>query len=179
MGEALAASAFEGYRYLRNTVSALGVPADSPWSAAINVSFCLSAVSVAAAGVCSAHVLGRARRRVYLGAVAAYAVGSVLVALVHAGDGPGHVLGAVLAIGAGNVIAVTVGSGVPSCPRWYSVGSVGLGVVGFAASVLLVAGIGPVGAVERTSIYTFTAWELLTAVTLYGSARGMLTRRLG
>lgn len=153
---------FDGYRPVYDTVSELGVPSVSDWHVLMNIAFCVSAVSVLVAGFCSAHLLA-ARRRVYLAAVIGYSVGSVLVASVHSGDGSAHVVGAVLAIGAGNVIAVVVGTGVPACPRWYSGGSIALGVVGFLASVLLIAGIGPVGAVERASIYTFVAWELLTA----------------
>lgn len=177
LGEALTASKYDGYSYLEETVSALGVPADSPWHAVMNTSFCLSAVSVAAAGACSAYLLGTRRRRVYLGSVAAYSLGCALIAAVHAGDSDIHVLGAVLAIAAGNVIAVTVGTGVPRCPRWYRVASTALGVAGLAVSGLLLAGIGPIGAVERFQIYTFVAWELLTAVTLMRSARSRFSRR--
>ncbi|ORI18968.1 hypothetical protein BJD99_19850 [Rhodococcus sp. 1163] len=163
--EALTASRSEGYRYAYDTVSDLGVPTTSDTSWLMNVAFCVSAISVLAAGICSASLLGR-RRWVYLGAIAAYSLGSVLVAVVHAGDGNTHIIGAVLAIGAGNIIALLVGTGVPTCPRWYSRGSVGLGVLGFVASGLLIAGVGPVGVMERASIYTFTGWELLTAAAL-------------
>lgn len=183
LGEALTASNYDGYSYLEETVSALGVPADSPWHAVMNTSFCLSAVSVAVAGACSAHLLRRRRRRVYLGSVAAYSLGCVLIAAVHAGDSNIHVLGAVLAIAAGNVIAVTVGTagtvgtGVRGCPRWYRVASTALGVAGLAVSGLLLAGVGPIGAVERFPIYTFVAWELLTAGTLVRSAGSRISLR--
>ncbi|MGA9871080.1 MAG: DUF998 domain-containing protein [Rhodococcus sp. (in: high G+C Gram-positive bacteria)] len=170
VAEAATAFGFDGYRYVRDTVSELGVPASSPGHLVMNGAFCVSAVTVLVAGKLTARLLSRRRAKVYLGAVVAYSVGSVLVASVHAGDGSAHVLGAILAIGAGNVIAVTVGTGVPTCPRWYSASSVALGAAGFAASILLVAGIGPVGAVERASIYTFTAWELVTAAALFRSA---------
>ncbi|MCZ4077634.1 DUF998 domain-containing protein [Rhodococcus sp. H36-A4] len=163
--EALTASLSEGYRYAYDTVSDLGVPTTSDTSWLMNVAFCVSAISVLAAGICSASLLGR-RRWAYLGAIAAYSLGSVLVAVVHAGDGNAHIIGAVLAIGAGNTIALLVGTGVPTCPRWYSKGSIGLGVLGFVASGLLIAGVGPVGVMERASIYTFTGWELLTAAAL-------------
>lgn len=160
--EGVVAAQSDGYRYVADTVSALGVPGTSEWYGAMNAAFCVSAVAVSIAGLCSWRLLEK-RRRSYLGAVCAYAIGSVLVAAVHAGDGSAHVLGAVLAIGAGNVIAVLVGSSTRNCPRWYSSGSVALGVAGFVASGLLIAGLGPVGAVERASIYSFVGWELLTA----------------
>lgn len=176
VGEALTASKYDGYSYLRQTVSELGVPGRSPWHDVVNTSFCLSAVSVAAAGVLSASLLRRRRRRVYLGSVAAYSTGCVLIAVVHSGDGAVHVVGAILAIAAGNVIAVTVGTGVPSCPRWYRMTSTALGVAGLAVSAMLVAGIGPIGAVERAPIYTFVAWELLTAAALLRSLDGKVSR---
>lgn len=174
LAEAVTIAAFDGYSIIGDTVSELGVPAESDWHRLMNVAFCVSAASVAVAGVCSAHLLSGLRRRFYLGSVGAYSVGSVLVATVHAGDGSAHVIGAVLAIGAGNVIALLAGTRTGGSPRWYSRSSVALGSLGFAASALLVAGVGPVGAVERASIYTFVAWELLTAV-----AMNPLTRRLG
>lgn len=175
LAEAVTAAMFGGYRPAYDTVSELGVPSVSDWHVLMNIAFCVSAVSVLVAGFCSAHLLA-ARRRVYLGAVIGYSVGSVLVATVHSGDGSAHVVGAVLAIGAGNVIAVVVGTGVRACPRWYSGGSLALGVVGFFASVLLIAGIGPVGAVERASIYTFVAWELLTALAIGRRSRSAHSR---
>ncbi|MCC8928003.1 MAG: hypothetical protein ACJA07_000802 [Rhodococcus sp. (in: high G+C Gram-positive bacteria)] len=175
VGEALTASKYDGYSYLRQTVSELGVSGQSPWHDVVNTSFCLSAVSVAAAGALSASLLRGRRNRVYLGSVAAYSTGCVLIAVVPAGDGAVHVVGAVLSIAAGNVIAVTVGTGVHSCPRWYRTASTALGVAGLAVSALLVAGIGPIGAVERAPIYTFVAWELMTAVALLRSARSKVT----
>lgn len=163
--EAAVAAVFDGYSYLRDTVSDLGVPGTSDAYAAMNVAFGVSAGSVLIAGICSAGALGR-RRVPYLAAIAAYSVGTALVATVHAGDGSAHVIGAVLAIGAGNVIALVVGTGVPACPRWYRSGSVALGIAGCAAAACLIAGIGPVGLAERSAIYTFTGWEILTAVAL-------------
>ncbi|SNT52269.1 DUF998 domain-containing protein [Rhodococcoides kyotonense] len=172
LAEAWTARNYDGYDHLRETVSQLGVPGASPSHALMNTAFCVSAVSVAIAGVSSSYLLRRRRRAVYLGATGAYSLGSVLVAAVHTGsDNAGiHVAGALLAIGAGNVIPVLVGTGVPECPRWYAVASTGLGLVGLAASASLIAGIGPVGLVERMAIDTFVGWEILTAVTLARSA---------
>ncbi len=168
----------DGYDYARDTVSELGVPGTNDWYVAMNVAFWLSAVSVLIAGICSATLVRR--RWAYLGLICAYSAGSVLVASVHAGEGSAHVLGAILAIGAGNAIAVLVGSTSPRCPRWYTASSVGLGVVGFAASGLLIAGpdlleadlvgVDMVGVVERTAIYTFVGWEIITAVVLRSRA---------
>ncbi|MDJ0393758.1 DUF998 domain-containing protein [Rhodococcus sp. G-MC3] len=186
--EAVVATVSDGYSYIRDTVSELGVPGTSDASAVMNVAFGVSAVSVLAAGICSAGLLG-SRRTPYLAAIAAYSAGTALVATVHAGDGSAHVVGAVMAITAGNVIALVVGTGVPACPQWYRAGSVALGLVGFAASACLIAGIGPVGVAERTAIYTFTGWEMLTAAVLLRTAeqhrtgaspsRGMLARLRG
>lgn len=168
--EAVVTARSDGYRYTLDTVSELGVPGTSGWYAAMNVAFWVSAVSVLAAGFLSSTLLV-VRRRVYLGLIGAYSVGSVLVASVHAGDGSAHVIGAILAIGAGNVIAVLVGMSTPHCPQWYSSASLALGVLGFAASGMLIAGVGPVGAVERASIYTFVGWEALTAAALLRRTR--------
>ncbi len=172
LAETLTARMFGGYSYTRDTVSELGAPADSDWYALMNLSFTMSAVSVLIAGICSAHLLGGARRRVYLALIVAYSAGSILVASVHAGDGSAHLVGAFLAICGGNAIAVAVGTASRStaaasgCPRWYSVASTALGAVGFFVSALLVAQVGPLGAVERATIYTFVAWEILTAITI-------------
>ncbi|OZE83793.1 hypothetical protein CH304_08970 [Rhodococcus sp. 15-649-1-2] len=173
LAEAATALRFDGYSPLHDTVSELGVPEVSEWHGLMNASFCVSAASVLAAGLVAAPLLRRGRAQLMRGSVLAYAVGSVLVAVAHTGEGNLHTLGAVLAIGAGNVIALTVGSArtvgsdATRFPRWYSRASVGLGTVGFAASALLLTGIGPVGAVERVSIYTFVAWELMTAATVW------------
>lgn len=172
LAETLTARMFDGYSYTRDTVSELGVPAVSHWHALMNLSFWMSAVSVLVAGICSAHLLGGRRRYVYLALIVAYSIGSVLVATVHGGDGSAHFVGAFLAICGGNAIALVVGTAFWSteaasgCLRWYSMASKTLGATGFFVSVLLVAQVGPVGAVERATIYTFVAWEILTAVTI-------------
>lgn len=164
LAEAVTIVGFDGYSIARDTVSELGVPEESDWHRLMNVAFCISAASVAAAGLCSAHLINARRRPFYLGSIAAYSLGSALVATVHSGQGNAHVVGAVLAIGAGNVIPLLVGTGVPACPRWYARGSVALGALGTLASAALVTGLAPVGAAERASIYGFVGWELLTAV---------------
>jgi hypothetical membrane protein len=171
LAEAWASRRYDGYDHLRDTVSQLGTPA-SPADVVMNTAFCVSAVAVAIAGWASAPLLRHRRRRVYLGAVAAYSVGSILVAAVPTGsDNAGvHVAGAIAAIGAGSLIPILVGTGVPNCSRWYRAASIGLGVVGSAGSVLLIAGIGPVGLAERIGIDTFVGWEILTAAALVGSA---------
>lgn len=171
LAEAWASRRYDGYDHLRHTVSQLGVPA-SPAHVVMNAAFCVSAVSVAIAGWASAPVLRRRRRRVYLSAIAAYSIGSLLVAAVHtsAENAGVHVAGAIAAIGAGNLIPILVGTGVQDCPRWYRAASIGLGVIGSAGSVLLIAGVGPVGLAERIGIDTFVGWEILTAVALVRSA---------
>ena len=106
-----------------------------------------------------------------------------------------HVLGALLAIVCGNGAALMSASAFRSLglPRIHRLGSIGLPLVAAVAFAMLVgtrasgtANLLPDGVWERGSVYTITAWEVLTAACLMVGTRrrkasdrpaGLLRRR--
>ncbi|WP_219818422.1 DUF998 domain-containing protein [Clavibacter michiganensis] len=189
--EAVAASAFPGYSYSANYISDLGVPEvaefqgrtiDSPLHAVMNAGFILQGVLYLLAAVIATRALGAGPRRAFLALAAVHAVGITVVGLVHgsassaaSGIGWMHVVGAGMAIIAGNAASITAGlsSGRVGAARAFRVASVALGVVGLVALALLLALGGSTidGIWERGSVYTVTAWELLAGVAVLVAAR--------
>jgi len=189
--EAVAASAFPGYSYSANYISDLGVPEvaefqgrtiDSPLHAVMNAGFILQGVLYLLAAVIATRALGAGPRRAFLALVAVHAVGITVVGLVHgsassasSGIGWMHVVGAGMAIIAGNAASITAGlsSRRVGAARAFRVASVALGVVGLVALALLLALGGSTidGIWERGSVYTVTAWELLAGVAVLVAAR--------
>ncbi|PRY46278.1 uncharacterized protein DUF998 [Umezawaea tangerina] len=170
--EAVAASAWRDppYDYVFNYISDLGVPGprsdsggrvlDSPLAAVMNTAFVVQGIGLlVVALVLAAHLHGLRRYLVVVFAVCHF-LGNVLVALFHSTTpGAYHVVGAVLAIVGGNLLALTA-----STRRWLVV----LPVLGLVSALL----IGRVGAGvvdglwERGSVYSITAWELVCGVLL-------------
>lgn len=168
--EALAAAARPTYHYAHDYISDLGVPG-TPLSGLMNTAFAVQGVMLLLGAL-----LATGRRRPLLPAfAAANAVGNVLVATVHAGHGPLHLVGAALAIVGGNAAAV-VGATL-AAGRSYRVGARLLGTVGLVSVTVLVAQAwtgaamlpGPVW--ERAAVYPILAWQLLAAAALL-PARG-------
>lgn len=194
--EAVAASAFPGYSYSANYISDLGVPdvaefqgraIDSPLHAVMNAGFILQGVLYLAAAVIATRALRAGPRRAFLVLAAVHAVGITVVGLIHgsassaaSGIGWMHVVGAGMAIIAGNAASITagLGSGRSGAARAYRMASLALGVVGLVALALLqtLGGSGIDGIWERGSVYTVTAWELMTGVTVLVAARRAGTR---
>jgi hypothetical protein len=114
-----------------------------------------------------------------VGTAAANAVGNIVVGTVHSGTV--HVAGAVLAIAAGNT-AIVLGSatiGMAAGRRWYRGASKVLAALGLTCLLMLaisvVAGktaLLPDGVWERGSVYSITAWQLVTAACLLIRTRG-------
>jgi hypothetical membrane protein len=184
--EAVAASAFPGYSYAyaANYISDLGIPeaTDSPLAAVMNAGFVLQGVLYLAAAAIATRALRDGPRRAFLALAALHAVGIIVVGLVHgsaASDASGigwlHVAGAGLAIVSGNVASIVAGLGSRrlGAPRAFRVASVALGVVGLLALALLqiLGGSTMDGIWERGSVYTVTAWELMTGVIVLVAAR--------
>ncbi|MFT2753139.1 DUF998 domain-containing protein [Clavibacter sp. Sh2088] len=189
--EAIAASAFPGYSYSANYISDLGVPEvaefqgraiDSPLHAVMNAGFVLQGVLYLVAAVIATRALRAGPRRAFLALAVVHAVGITVVGLVHgsassaaSGIGWMHVVGAGMAIIAGNAASIVagVGSGRVGAARAFRTASVALGVVGLVALVVLQAlgGSDVDGLWERGSVYTVTAWELLTGVAVLVAAR--------
>jgi hypothetical membrane protein len=189
--EAIAASAFPGYSYSANYISDLGVPdvaefqgraIDSPLHAVMNAGFVLQGVLYLLAAVIATRALRAGPRRAFLVLAVVHAVGITVVGLVHGsassaagGIGWMHVVGAGMAIIAGNAASIVagLGSGRVGAARAFRVASVVLGVVGLVALALLEAlgGSGVDGIWERGSVYTVTAWELMAGVAVLVAAR--------
>ncbi|MGB9248545.1 MAG: DUF998 domain-containing protein [Mycobacterium sp.] len=171
--EAVAAAAFRPhYSYARNVISDLGVPGDhSPLAWLMNLGFCVQGTLF----LVSAALTAPREARLFLSLVTANAIGNVLIAIFHSGPSPTawvHAIGAVLAIVGGNA-AILVGSRITG--SWHRKVSVALGTFGLLSFLLFVielkaSGALPLGVWERCSVYSITAWQLLTAAWL-------LTRR--
>lgn len=166
--EALAAAARPGYHYAHDYISDLGVPGQ-PLAALMNVVFAVQGLMFLLGAVLA---FGRRPRIAF---AAANAVGNVLVATVHAGHGPGHLVGAALAIVGGNAAALT--GATPASSRSFRVVSRLLGTVGLVALIGLVAqawtgtALLPAPVLERAAVYPILAWQLLAAAALL-PARG-------
>jgi hypothetical membrane protein len=116
-------------------------------------------------------------------AAAANTTGNILVGIFRSGV-PAHVIGAGMAIVGGNTAAIIAGfaSRRVGAPRSYRLASVVIGVVGIACLLTLIidgadgSRLLPVGVVERGSVYSIIAWEIITGVTIL-ARRGRCSRR--
>jgi hypothetical membrane protein len=153
--EAIAAAAFPHYSYARNFISDLGAPA-SPDASLMNAAFCVQG---------TLFLLGAAlldRGRLFLALAVANAAGNVLIAIFHSGVAA-HAVGAVLAIVGGNAAILAGSSLIGGRHRTASVALGGFGLLSFACFVVALKNQTPPAVWERCSVYSITAWELLTA----------------
>jgi hypothetical membrane protein len=169
--EAAAAAAFRpGYHYAHNFISDLGVPGQ-PLATPMNVAFGVQGAMFLVGAVAAQ----RRRAPLLVSFAAANAVGNLLVATVHAGAGPLHVVGATLAIVGGNAAAIA-GAGLRD-GRGYRLTSRVLGTVGLLSTAALVAqawsGIEvlPAPVWERAAVYPIFAWQLFAAAALLPARR--------
>jgi hypothetical membrane protein len=181
--EAVAAAGFEpGYSYAHNYISDLGVSASrlvdgqvthSPRADLMHVAFYLQGILFLLGAALIAGFPDNRRSRLFLGTVAANAVGNIMIGTVHSGRL--HVAGAVLAIVGGNAAILTGATAIRVLTelRWYRSISTLVAALGFSALMMLVFNsatgrthLFPDGAWERTSVYSITSWQLLTATWL-------------
>jgi hypothetical membrane protein len=187
--EAVTAAGFEpGYSYTHNYISDLGLPSgplargqvfESPRAYLMHAAFYLQGILFFVGAVLMAGIPDNRRSRLFVGTAAANAVGNIVVGTVHSGTV--HVAGAVLAIAAGNA-AIVLGSatiGMAAGRRWYRGASKVLAALGLTCLLMLaisvVAGktaLLPDGVWERGSVYSITAWQLVTAACLLIRTRG-------
>ena len=179
--EAVAASGYQGYSYVEDYISDLGVPQGTTGTVGGHVAtvmnlgfvangaaFLVAALLVTRAGPGRGHVP-------FVGLAAVHAVGNLLVAAVHSGgeDTVLHTLGAGLAIVGGNLAVAVAGLAATTLgvPRWYGAASTAAGVLGLVALTVLVVGPDgvPVGVAERSSVYTIIGWQLGTGAALLGA----------
>jgi hypothetical membrane protein len=172
--EAIAAASVPGYSYVTDYISDLGV------RAVMNIGFMLHGTLF----LLGAIVISRSLM-VWIGwgfvlATAANAIGNVLVGSFRsgvsqtAGGVPWHVIGASMAIVGGNIAVIIAGFGSRrvGASRLYRRVSVAIGIFGIACVVTLMLDgangfrVLPAGVVERGSVYTVVAWELMTGVAI-------------
>jgi hypothetical membrane protein len=164
--EAVAAAAFPHYSYARNFISDLGVAASSPRAWVMNTAFCVQGTLFFAAAVLAVRAFETRRARMFLAFAAANMAGNLLIAVFHSGPSPTawvHATGAVLAIVGGNA-AILAGSSLIG--GWHRAASMALGAFGLLSFVFFVIALKnetPPAVWERCSVYSITAWELLTA----------------
>lgn len=191
--EAIAAAAWTtpAYSYASNFISDLGASdcstfqgreICSPLHTVMNAGFIAQgALFVVASILLMRPVSGRARN-VYLAIALIYGVGMVLVGYFHGsseatenGTVVYHYIGASMAILGGNVAAIAAGLQWRrlETPRWFGIASIVLGSIGVASAVVLgtTFGVLPSGIPERASVYTITAWQILTGIVLLVSPR--------
>jgi hypothetical membrane protein len=193
--EAVTAAGFEpAYSYASNYISDLGVPAgelvhgrmvDSPRASLMHAAFYLQGILFWLGALLIIGVPESRRARMFLGLVAANAIGNIVVGTVH--RGPLHVSGAALAIVGGNT-AILVGSAVVGTVgghRWYRSISKFVAALGLLCLIMLMidsatgkANLLPNGAWERGSVYSITMWQLFTAACLMIGPRQSAAARL-
>jgi hypothetical membrane protein len=175
--EAVAAAAFRPrYSYAHNFISDLGIPSgNSPLAWLMNIAFGVQGTLFLVGAILTVRALAPRRAGLFLTLATANAVGNLLIATFHSGpaaraEGTAgvHVIGAVLAIVGGNA-AILAGSKIVS--GWHRKVSVALGAFGLLSFVVFVTEMKassalPLGVSERCSVYSITAWQLLTAVWL-------------
>jgi hypothetical membrane protein len=186
--EALAAAGFEpAYSYANNYVSDLGVTGgelvhgqmiDSSRAYLMRAAFFLQGILFLLGALLIVRGPHSLRGRLFLGLVAANAVGNIVVGTMHSGKV--HVVGAALAIVGGNA-AILVGSalvGTAGAHRCYRGISKFLATLGILCLIMLMIGsvtktvnVLPNGAWERGSIYSIIIWQLLTAAFVGAACR--------
>lgn len=188
LAEAIAAFGFPGYSYSYNYISDLGIPEtgifegrviDSQLAMVMNAGFLGQGLTMAFSGVLLFWSLPRLKMKgLFLALTVFYSFGIALVGLVHgspinaaAGFMVFHGLGAMLAIGGGNAIAILAGARTlrPLLGPRLSRASITLGCVGLLSMVVHLvtktAGVvNGLGVSERISVYTILAWQILFAV---------------
>jgi hypothetical membrane protein len=169
VAEAITAAASSDYGYLKDYISTLGVPGRSPRADLMNAAFVAQGVLFPVGAVLT--TLGVHARKVlpFLSLASLNGVGNLVVAFVHSGAGSTwHVVGAAVAIAAGNS-AVLTGSSVlrrAGGARIHLVASVAIGGLGLLCLLAVALGASPVGLWERGSVYAIFIWQAYTAVYL-------------
>jgi hypothetical membrane protein len=169
--EAVSAAAFRpSYSYVHDYISELGVPGQ-PLAALMNVAFAAQGVLF----LLGAALVSGVRGRMLTMFAAANAIGNILVATVHAGDGTLHLVGATLAIVGGNAAAIAGASLHPGfryrliCRLLGGAGLLSVVALTTQAWALVEVLPGPVW--ERASVYPILAWQVCAAVVMSLPAR--------
>lgn len=180
--EAVAAASFPGYSYVDDYISDLGM------YAIMNIGFVVHGAALLLGAIvvsCACRDIGWPGSGFVL-ASAANGIGNVLVGAIRSGS-HWHVVGAGLAIVGGNVAVIIAGIGSRrfGASASYRAASIVIGVVGIAfLAALIIDGANgtrlfPVGVLERGSVYSIIAWEIMTGVALLRDSRMRGKKGLG
>lgn len=163
------------YRYSHNYISDLGIPECGP-------QICSPLHNVMNAGFAVEGVLfllacwllrpqfpgGLGWAAVLAGGL--HGIGGVLIALFHSGgeaDGvTWHQVGAVMAIGGGNLCLIATGLAVGRCSPLYAGFSLLLGMGGLVCMMMIPYVALPIGIIERAAVYPITLWQLVSGFSL-------------
>ncbi|GLE52718.1 DUF998 domain-containing protein [Mycobacterium montefiorense] len=186
--EAVAAAGFEpGYSYAHNYISDLGVSRGklihgqmvySPRAYLMHIAFYLQGMLFFLGASLMVGVPDNRRARIFLGTVAVNAVGNFVIGTIHSGRV--HIVGAVLAIVAGNAAILTGITAIRVVAErpWYRRISKLLAGLGLLSMIMLMLNSAtaktiplPDGAWERVSVYSITLWQLLTGACLLATRR--------
>jgi hypothetical protein len=194
VAEAVSAIAWTAgtYDYGHNFISDLGTTVCgstfggremcSPLHAVMNVGFVAMGFAIGTTAVILARRLAGVRRVAVTILGVVVPVGMMLVAVFHGGvesvdNGTIalHVLGAFLAIVAGNTLAILVGANAArlGLPRWYRLANIVIGAIGLVGLLFIALEPPPFDPAiyERISVYSIFTWLFLTTAALVASLR--------
>ena len=194
VAEAVSAIAWTAgtYDYGHNFISDLGTTVCgstfggremcSPLHAVMNVGFVAMGFAIGTTAVILARRLAGVRRVAVMVLGVVVPVGMMPVAVFHGGvesvdNGTIalHVLGAFLAIVAGNTLAILVGANAArlGLPRWYRLANIVIGVIGLVGLLFIALEPPPFDPAiyERISVYSIFTWLFLTTAALLASLR--------
>lgn len=160
------------YSYSQNYISDLGIPLRSPLHHLMNAGFALEGVLFFIACWLLRSFFKGAGRYLFLLAGLIHAAGGVLIALYHSGGGGSgvtlHEVGAVMAIGGGNLCLLAVGWMMHARRGFSAYGwlSLLLGSLGLICMFSITSGQFPIGIIERASVYPITFWQVSTGLLL-------------
>jgi hypothetical membrane protein len=151
----------------------------SPWHAAMNASFAIVGVTMAAGALLTRRAFepgGRSGLAVLL--FVAAGAGVILVGLYPENENAAnHLIGAGVNFVAGNVALILFGVATPQSLRrpWLRPCSVIAGLAGLMATILIAShrdlGLGP-GTIERVAAYTISLWQMVAGLVLWRRSRG-------
>lgn len=184
LAEKIAALAWSApvYHYSLNYISDLGMTrcgmlADgrnvcSPLHTVMNTGFAVEGLLFFIACLLLRKVFNGAGKFLFMLTGLLHGMGGSVIALFHSGSGEGgltlHEVGAVMAIGGGNLCLITVGWLLRQRPglRGFSLFSLLLGSLGLLCMAIIPSGLLPTGLIERASVYPITFWQIVTGCLL-------------
>jgi len=181
------------YSYARNYISDLGVSGpgvvfegrmiNSPIYWVMNTAFAIEGILAVMAAILLRPLFSTKKWRITIPLLAiVHGIGIITVAIVHGSPeafheriGILHVIGAFLAIVAGNIECMCAGIAAKrsGAPGWFTTYSIFLGVLGLVGLIFLaVVKSIPPGITERISVDTIILWDITTGIFLLSYKKG-------